>query len=65
MEDDYRGRVMALFMMQFSMMSVGTFLISLYMEAVGPEFAMASLGVALVVAAVTFVAMVPRFRYLD
>ena len=64
-EDEYRGRVMAIFMMQFSMMSLGTFFVSLYMEAVGPELAIASLGVALIAAALTFVALVPRFRELD
>jgi membrane protein YdbS with pleckstrin-like domain len=63
-EDDYRGRVMALFMMQFSLMSVGTFFVSLYMQRVGPEFAIGSLGIVLVVATFIYLLLVPRFRRL-
>ena len=59
-EDEYRGRVMAVFMMQFSVMSVGTLLVSIYMEVVGPEFAIGSLGVALIVATLAYLALVPR-----
>ena len=64
-EDSYRGRVMSIYMMQFSLMSLSTFFVSLYMEAVGPEFAIASLGFTLIVATVTYLALVPRFRRLD
>jgi MFS family permease len=63
-DDAYRGRVMSIFMMQFSLMSLGTFFVSLYMEEVGPEFAIGSLGVALVVATAAYLALVPRFRRL-
>jgi MFS family permease len=63
--DDYRGRVMAVFMMQFSLMSVGTFFVSLYMEQVGPEFAIGSLGGLLVASSMAFLLFVPRFRELD
>jgi len=63
-DDAYRGRVMSIFMMQFSLMSVSTFFVSLYMEAVGPEFAIGSLGVALIVATLTYVALVPQLRRL-
>lgn len=63
-EDEYRGRVMALFMMQFSLMSVGTFFVSLYMQQVGPEFAIGSLGAVLIAATVIYLALVPRFRRL-
>ena len=63
-EDAYRGRVMSLFMMQFSLMSVGTFLVSIYMEEVGPQFAIASLGALLIAATLTYLALVPRFRRL-
>ena len=64
-DDDYRGRVMAIFMMQFSLMSLGTFLVSLYMEKVGPEFALGSLGAVLVATTLVFVAVIPRIRRLD
>jgi len=63
-EDAYRGRVMSIFMMQFSLMSVGTFIVSLYMQAVGPEFAIGSLGVVLISATLIYLALVPRFRRL-
>ena len=63
-EDAYRGRVMSLFMMQFSLMSVGTFIVSIYMEAVGPQFAIASLGGLLIAATLTYLALVPTFRRL-
>lgn len=63
-QDEYRGRVMSVFMMQFSLMSVGTFIVSLYMEAVGPEFAIGSLGVVLMAATACYLLFVPRFRRL-
>ena len=64
-EDEYRGRVMAVFMMQFSLMSFGTFFVSLYMEQVGPEFAIGSLGALLIAATFVYLSLVPRFRRLD
>ena len=63
-EEEYRGRVMSLFMMQISVMNIGTFLVSIYMDYVGPQFAIGSLGVALVAASLAYVAFVPRFRSL-
>jgi hypothetical protein len=56
---------MAIFMMQFSLMSLGTFIVSLYMEKVGPEFALGSLGAVLVATTLVFVAVIPRIRRLD
>ena len=63
-QDEYRGRVMALFMMQFSLMSVGVFFVSLFMEAAGPQLAIGSLGAALIVITLIYLALVPRFRRL-
>ena len=63
-EDDYRGRVMSIFMMQASLMSIGAFGVSLYMGTVGPQFAIGSTGATLIVAAITYVTLVPRFRRL-
>ncbi len=63
-EDQYRGRVMALYMMQFSLMSVGTFFVSLYMEAVGPQLAIGSIGLSLIGVTLIYLALVPRFRRL-
>ena len=64
-EEEYRGRVMSVFMMQISLMNVGAFIVSVYMDRVGPQFAIGSLGAALIVATLTYVTMVPRFRRLD
>lgn len=64
-QDEYRGRVMAIYMMQFSMMSVGTFGVSLYMEAVGAEMAILTLGATLIVTTAAYLALVPRFRHVD
>ncbi len=61
-QNEYRGRVMAIYMMQFSLMSVGTFAVSIYMELVGPQMAIFSLGAVLIAATAAFVAFVPRFR---
>lgn len=61
-DNAYRGRVMSIYFMQVSMMWVGTYIVSLYMESVGPEFAIGSLGVLLIVVATCFVVFVPRFR---
>ena len=63
-EDDYRGRVMSIFMMQASLMSIGAFGVSLYMGKVGPEFAIGSTGAVLIMATIAFLILVPRFRRL-
>jgi MFS family permease len=63
-DDEYRGRVMSIYMMQISLMNLGTFFVSLYMDRVGPHFAIGSLGLALIVATLAFLAFVPRFRRL-
>jgi MFS family permease len=63
-EDEYRGRVLSVFMMQFSLMSVGTLFVGLYMEAVGARVAIGSLGVFLIAATLLYLALVPRLRRL-
>lgn len=63
-EDAYRGRVMALFMTQFSLMQFGTFLVGFYSDAVGPRVALGSLGFALIVVAAAILVWVPRLRQL-
>ena len=64
-DEEYRGRVMAVYMMQISMMNVGAFLVSLYMDLVGPQVAVGSLGVMLLITTGLFITFVPRFRTLD
>jgi MFS family permease len=64
-DHEYRGRVMSIYMMQISLMNIGTFFVSLYMDRVGPQFAIGSLGVSLIAATFVYLALVPRFRRLD
>jgi MFS family permease len=66
-QDEYRGRVMSIYMMQFSIMNIGVFLagIGMEMEAVGPQLAVRSLGIGLLVATAAYLAFVPRFRRLN
>ena len=61
-EDAYRGRVMAVFMTQISLMLGAAFFVGLWAEAVGPQAALGSLGAALVVMILAFIAFAPRLR---
>ncbi len=55
---EYRGRVMSVYMMQFSFVAFGTFLVGIMAGALGVQVALAMTGVALLVfSVVTFVAM--------
>lgn len=47
--DQYRGRVMSVWMMQYSIMSVGTYGVGVLSEAVGPQWAIGGMAAALVV----------------
>jgi hypothetical protein len=54
---EYRGRVMSVYMMQFSFVSFGTFFISLLAGEIGVQAALASMGIVLLVfSAITLVA---------
>lgn len=60
----YRGRVMAVFMTQFSMMSLGAFLIGMVAGAVGVQWAMAGMAVGLVAVSLSSIVTMPRLRVL-
>lgn len=64
-DNAYRGRVMSVFMTQFSIMQMGTFFIGILAEAVGIRVAFASLGVGLMIVATFALLFVPRLRQLD
>jgi MFS family permease len=65
-QDEYRGRVMSLFMMQISVgMSIGTFIVSLYMDRVGAQVAIGSLGLVLIAATFAYLFLVPGFRRIN
>jgi MFS family permease len=63
-EDEYRGRVVSFFPVQFSLMSLGAFVVSIFMDSVGPEVAIGTLGVILLVTTTAYLALVPRLRNL-
>ena len=64
-KDEYLGRVMSLFLMQFGLSSFGTFAAGLLAESMGVQWAVG--GFAIVLALVTILALVfvPRLRKLD
>ncbi len=64
-EDEYRGRVMAVYMTQFSVMQFGTFAVGLYSEVVGVRFALGSLGLSLLLVAAILMVLMPRLRALE
>ena len=61
-EDAYRGRVMAVFMTQISLMLGAAFFVGLLAEVVGVRSALGSLGAALVVMILGFIALSPTLR---
>jgi predicted MFS family arabinose efflux permease len=64
-QDAYRGRVMAVYMMQRSFATLGTFFVGIAASLVGIQWAIGTLSAALVVAALGLLLLVPRLRDLD
>ena len=64
-EDEYRGRVMSIFMTQFSLMSLGAFVVGVIAEVAGAQFAIGGMSVLLIVVSIAFLAFVPRLRALQ
>ena len=64
-EDEYRGRVMALYMMEFGLTSFAVFLCGLLAEQVGISWALGSFAIVLVVCCVYMIAFVPKMRNMD
>ncbi len=63
--EEYRGRVQAVWFMQFSLVQFGTFLVSILAEVVGPQWAIGGLAAMLVVAMGMIAIFVPSMRRLD
>lgn len=63
--EEYRGRVQAVWFMQFSLVQFGTFFVSILAEVVGPQIAIGSLAALLVVAMGIIALTVPAMRRLD
>lgn len=63
--DEYRGRVMAVWMMQFSLVGFGTFFVGILAEVIGPQLAIGGLAAFLLLVMASVSLFVPRFRNLD
>jgi hypothetical protein len=64
-EDEYRGRVMSVYMMQMSVMSFGGFAVSIVAEVLGPQAAMLGIAVGLVALSVGLLLLTPAMRRLQ
>lgn len=64
-EDEYRGRVMSIYMMEFGLMGFGVFGAGLLAEMVGVQWAVGSFAGVLVVMSILALVFVPRIRKLD
>lgn len=61
-DDEYMGRVMAVFMMQFGFTSFSTFLAGVLAQGVGVQWALGGFAVALALCSAMALAFVPRIR---
>ena len=64
-DEQYRGRVMSVWFMQFALVQVGTFLIGILAEQVGPQIALGGTAALLVIAMVLVGLLVPNMRRLQ
>ena len=64
-DDQYRGRVMSIYLMQFGLSSFGAFAAGLLTEAMGVQWAVGGFATVLVLLAILVLAFVPRLRKLD
>ncbi|MYA20399.1 MAG: MFS transporter [Chloroflexi bacterium] len=63
--DEYRGRVMSLYMTEFGIMSFGAVLFGLFAEQVGGQWAFGTISAVLVVLTLAMIVFLPRLRRLD
>lgn len=63
--DNYRGRVMSLYMMEFGLVSFGTFFASLLTENIGVQWSVGGFALVLVVLCLLSMVFLPRMRKLD
>ena len=64
-KDEYRGRVMSIYMMEFGLTSFGTFAAGMMAESMGVQWAIGGFAMALVLVSILGMAFVPRLRKLD
>lgn len=64
-DDDYRGRVMSVYMLEFAMLGVSIYPIGLLANAMGPQIAVGGAGVALLILVLILLVFVPSYRNLE
>jgi MFS family permease len=64
-EEEYRGRVMSVYMLQFSLSQLGAFLTGILAAAAGPRVALGATSLMLVAIALGAFAFIPRLRRLQ
>jgi len=64
-DSEYRGRVMSIYTMEFSIMSLGTFAAAMLSEIIGVQWAISSFAMALILIILLAVVFVPQLRKLD
>ena len=64
-EAQYRGRVMSVYMMEFSLVAFGTFFVGVLSNAIGVQYALAATAGGLVVLSLGSILFIPRMRRLD
>ncbi|MBI4282097.1 MAG: MFS transporter [Chloroflexi bacterium] len=64
-QDEYRGRVMALYMMDFGLTSLGVFIAGIMSDEIGVRATIGGMAAMLAVFCVFAIAFIPRLRKLD
>ena len=64
-DDGYRGRVMSIYMLEFSLMSLGMYFLGLLASVIGPQLTVGGSAVGLVLLAAGLLLFVPAYRNLD
>ncbi len=64
-EEEYRGRVQAVWFMQFSLVQFGTFVVAILAELLGPQLAIGGLAAILTLSMVLIAVFVPNMRRLE
>ena len=64
-QDEYRGRVMSLMMMEFGLTSFGVFFAGIMTDMIGVQWAVGGLAILLIIFCVYAILFMPSIRKLD
>jgi len=64
-EDEYRGRISSIMMMEMGLESLGTFAIAVLAEAIGVQWALEGVAIGLLCVALVVAVLAPSYRRLD